>query len=472
MNRFKEFFSLLIIVALFCACDSDRNEPVLDGDTSASTEQFNTCKMHFNGIIDDYDGQTRATTGYTWANGDKLFIRFNNEEKYDVCGFATYSTSTKDWTVSYAGSLEKDKTLPCEVYFFTNYTADGYYGVQLTANSAIYVDSIGSYSVSGGTINLSAKLEPKTARLRFISANTTKHHVFGLGYYNSFDLESDEFTYSSERMDLTYSYSSTATDGFSYSTDYIYGFIDYDNLSILSSVDDGVVYQKSSEDMLLEPGVSAYLTTPSTAVNKGWSVYSTVAMLNVTYEDLITDGDISGSADDYSEVDYLGLSVKWGLTNVGATTTSEYGTYYVWADPYGTVSPGNYASGYSSYSYISGLTNYDAAAYNWGNGWRMPTTSEVEELANKCIFRECTYNGVDGLACIGVSDITAIFFPYSGYQTALTSYSKRGSSAFFWTGDYYYSSSNYAYCFYSANSDKRSYVYKKYAMPIRPVKDK
>lgn len=469
MNRFKEFFSLLIIVALFCACDSDRNEPVLDGDTSASTEQFNTCKMHFNGIIDDYDGQTRATTDYIWANGDKLFIRFNNEEKYDVCGFATYSTSTKDWTVSYAGSLEKDKTLPCEVYFFTNYTADGYYGVQLTANSAIYVDSIGSYSVSGGTINLSAKLEPKTARLRFISANATKHHVFGLGYYNSFDLESDEFTYSSERLDLTYSYS-TVTDGLSYSTAYIYGFIDYENLSILSSVDDGIVYQKSCEDMVLEPGASAYLTTPSTELNKGWSVYSTVAMLNVTYEDLITDGDISGSADDYSEVDYLGLSVKWGLTNVGATTTSECGTYYVWADNKGTVSPGSYAAGYSTYDNISGRTFYDAAAYNWGNGWRMPTTSEVTELANKCIFRECTYNGVDGIACIGVSDITAIFFPYSGYKTSSSYYYSFGSSANFWTGDY--NSTSYAYYFNSAVSSKLSYDYKKYAMPIRPVKDK
>ncbi len=131
----------------------------------------------------------------------------------------------------------------------------------------------------------------------------------------------------------------------------------------------------------------------------------------------------------------LGLSVKWGSFNVGATSPEEFGDYYAWGDtePY-------YVDGYAQSEYPiwrpgkedgyvwsnykwwkSGdgrdvvLTKYvrssrygkvdgkkvldwedDAAFIQWGGNWRMPTTTEFYELKNNCTWEWAIINGVEG----------------------------------------------------------------------------
>ncbi|MBO4663001.1 MAG: fimbrillin family protein [Bacteroidaceae bacterium] len=110
----------------------------------------------------------------------------------------------------------------------------------------------------------------------------------------------------------------------------------------------------------------------------------------------------------------LGLSVKWATTNIGATSAVGPGDYYA----YGETEPQHkYAYGSSSYSIYS-LSSYkwcngsyntffkycidssygiidnkttlepedDAATQNWGNAWRMPTLSELDELGKNCYW--------------------------------------------------------------------------------------
>ena len=102
----------------------------------------------------------------------------------------------------------------------------------------------------------------------------------------------------------------------------------------------------------------------------------------------------------------LGLSVKWANMNIGATSETDYGYYFMWGDTQGrsgdntggTATDG-YSFSWSNYkwnpsgdgstftkytgSYYTTLLPEDDAAYmNWGGNWRMPSRAECQELVN------------------------------------------------------------------------------------------
>ena len=86
----------------------------------------------------------------------------------------------------------------------------------------------------------------------------------------------------------------------------------------------------------------------------------------------------------------MGLSVDWASCNVGAKTPTQYGGHYCWGDPTGTQV--SYIAD-NIMQNISG-SDMDIVAANFGNGWRMPTTQEFEELIKNCTHRVVTVNGI------------------------------------------------------------------------------
>lgn len=155
------------------------------------------------------------------------------------------------------------------------------------------------------------------------------------------------------------------------------------------------------------------------------------------------------------EPDYvdMGLSVKWAKFNVGATSPEEFGDYFAWGEtePYYqdgyaySASPlwkpgkedGYYWTSYrwcnGSYdslnkyndSYSSGPTvdnlaaltaGDDAASVVMGDGWRMPTRAEWEELRNpQMCYWDCTQiNGVPGYSVTSYITGNYIFLPAAG----------------------------------------------------------
>ncbi len=112
----------------------------------------------------------------------------------------------------------------------------------------------------------------------------------------------------------------------------------------------------------------------------------------------------------------LGLpsGTLWATCNVGATCPEQYGDYFAWGE---TSAKDSYTD--DNYFYSGTPTtlpsNRDAAAANWGNGWRMPTEAEFNELLNSCTYKWTTQNGVNGCLFTGPNGNT-IFLPAAGYR--------------------------------------------------------
>lgn len=136
----------------------------------------------------------------------------------------------------------------------------------------------------------------------------------------------------------------------------------------------------------------------------------------------------NGEHNGYEYVD-LGLSVMWATCNVGANSPEEGGDSFAW----GEVTPKETYT-YENYKFLSNniITKYcsssdqgivdnkttldkcdDAARYNMGGSWRMPTLSEYEELVNNCSWSYTTHNGVKGYRAFSKINGNSIFFPTS-----------------------------------------------------------
>jgi hypothetical protein len=106
----------------------------------------------------------------------------------------------------------------------------------------------------------------------------------------------------------------------------------------------------------------------------------------------------------------LGLpsGTLWATVNVGATSPEECGDYFEW----GTITPDDKFA--DAKFDISGDSRYDAATANWGEKWRMPTRSEIQELINHCAWEWTTLNGVEGWKGTSKKNGNSIFLPTTG----------------------------------------------------------
>lgn len=127
----------------------------------------------------------------------------------------------------------------------------------------------------------------------------------------------------------------------------------------------------------------------------------------------------------YEAVD-LGLpsGLKWATTNIGATAPEESGLFFQWSSTEGhSATEGFSFAGYteSVYNNISAteLSNdYDATIPYMGEGWRIPSQTDVLELINNTTWAIEEVNGVQGFRFTKKNDASkSIFIPqYKGYN--------------------------------------------------------
>ncbi len=110
----------------------------------------------------------------------------------------------------------------------------------------------------------------------------------------------------------------------------------------------------------------------------------------------------------------LGLpsGAKWSRICVDANTATELGGYYAWG------ATSTYSSGtgteWQEDLDITPSSGHDVAYNKWGSGWRLPTTTEGQELIDNCTFTWKIYDGAQG--CLVTSNINnnSFFIPSAG----------------------------------------------------------
>ena len=182
-------------------------------------------------------------------------------------------------------------------------------------------------------------------------------------------------------------------------------------------------------------------------------------------------------ADDENGID-LGFGTVWSTRNVGASSPSDVGSYFLW----GEVIPVQYRYGgydYDSYKWSVGnkLTKYcsdssngyygftdgkrsldaedDAAVQILGDGWRTPSSTELNKLISNCRWDLMTINGVQGYMAtskiIGYTD-KCIFLPANWDD---------GRYGFYWSSSLYSDirASNLWFETYESSGDPRMNYY-------------
>ena len=115
------------------------------------------------------------------------------------------------------------------------------------------------------------------------------------------------------------------------------------------------------------------------------------------------------------EID-LGLpsGIIWAGWNVGAESAEQSGEFYAFGETETKeIFTDNNFIGYENVPSSISETQYDVARKKWGENWRMPTKTELEELINHCSWENVYYNGVQGYKVTGPNG-NSIFLPENG----------------------------------------------------------
>lgn len=141
----------------------------------------------------------------------------------------------------------------------------------------------------------------------------------------------------------------------------------------------------------------------------------------------------------------LGLSVKWADRNLGARSFSDYGDYYAWGET-GTKSdytwenhkwyvPNDYSVILPPYKKNERLLpEDDVATQKLGEGWRMPTYKELQELQRKCMWERVMRNGVNCYKVTSKINGNVIYLPMAGYKSYGKTY-KQNVRGYYWSGE-------------------------------------
>lgn len=184
----------------------------------------------------------------------------------------------------------------------------------------------------------------------------------------------------------------------------------------------------------------------------------------------------------------------WATYNVGASKPEECGFYFSWGEikPKGEFTWATYKLGVADkYDNLKQLTKYsigtlydgskdkrntllladDAAATNFGKGWRIPTEAECRELVENCTWTWEKVNGVEGSKVTGKNG-KSIFLPATGLYTDNTLRSE-GKHGIYWSSTL---DVNYEVNAVVINVSQDNYAVKtcfRYGgLPIRAVREK
>ena len=223
------------------------------------------------------------------------------------------------------------------------------------------------------------------------------------------------------------------------------------------------------------------------------TLYYYKAYLDTGTENLVGNVKLFVTKDfEYVPID-LGLSVKWANANLGAKDPEYYGDFYSWGETeikekyswetYKWCIPDFYLkltryNTSSSEGTIDNITTLDAADdvahVKLGGKWRMPTSSEVDELIatlnnSSYLWEWKSINGHNGWLVTYLVNNNSIFLPAAGYRVG-TGFNHVGSYCAYWSSSLNTEFPVFAWCvYYDSVSVFKSDGPRSCGLPVRPV---
>ncbi|MBQ2374643.1 MAG: hypothetical protein II299_06005 [Alistipes sp.] len=158
-----------------------------------------------------------------------------------------------------------------------------------------------------------------------------------------------------------------------------------------------------------------------------------------TIATMIEYGALSGKLNGHEWVD-LGLpsGTRWATCNVDATSPEQPGKLYAWGE---TATKTSYTAETcklynKDVADFSGDKTYDLAALKWGDGWRMPTKKEFDELLHFCTWKYVQKGGRWGAEITSMKNNNSIFLPATGSKEG-TSHQEANGCGMYWTSTPY-----------------------------------
>lgn len=301
----KSMFACLMALGMVsCSQEiADTNTP--DDDIEGAV----VYKMKLHTIWDDYDDAAVTRSGFSWSDGAKVYLRFNEPESV-VKGVATYDAATGTWNVKPDKALTADDLGSCEAYHFVNPSSSNSLSVGLTSKSVIYADTAATYLLSEDILSVTAVLSPKTGRVRFKGTEGQSFGVTGFSYYSAYNISSN--TFSSKTVKIT-----DEIDNLGYSPFYYVYFSDEDNRALEFDYVSTASYKRTFGDSVLASGTSGFLTVPTSDKHDNWT------LVNVDNGREITLPVLSELA--YSSVKSASAYLEASVTDDGSGTLTEVG---------------------------------------------------------------------------------------------------------------------------------------------------
>ena len=410
------------------------------------------------------DGSLNSTISNLAYNANYYYVaavRVHDKE-YVYGDVKMLKTKTIHAEVSSSNISESYATLNCIMPSGGNYSDVRVYYSPLSSNVDDILNgaSASTWSSGGNEFNISiSKLEFNTTYyyLFYVKANN-EEYISEVSSFTTSNIDlsitTNEFIYELSGMGLVEgSYTYHANDNHSVQVGFFYG-------------------KQNDKDAILQSRSVITLTNndyySSFASEGTFTSFFNYLVLNTTYyylafmkiDNTFIYGDIKSFKSLDSSVD-LGLSVKWGGMNVGASSAVNRGGYYAWGE---ITTKSNYDNSTYTGPFVSVLPlENDVAHMTLGGTWRMPTKAEYTELIDNCTWSLVKTSSRDNAVYINGAaqgyivsgkkegyQKKAIFLPGGGYKVGT---SGGNSMCQYWASTNQMSANHYADCLTADDHD-------------------
>ena len=423
-------------------------------------------------------GETRtkslySTDNYMWSDNNGSLTKYNNNKDYGFVDNLVELESIDDAaTVNWGGGWRiptyegwNELLSNCKWTWGKKNGVSGYKATSLLNGNSIFLPAAGYNNSS----------QPLFAGSKGYYWESTNIKMGGNPVY-AYDME-----LSSDKVSWNFNYRSIGQSIRPVYQPNSYFSLSKENLSYSSNGGDEIIMTLSNQSWTAstsESWIQLSITSGNgnvavtIAVSKNNSHFRTGSITFTVGEEIHSLAITQEGTPSIHEFVDLGLpsGTLWATSNIGANSPEEYGDYFAWGE---TTPKSDYtwdtykwlntvkttttdSDGFETTTITRTFTKYhseqgsswykgvndrktdldaedDAAAVNWGGGWRMPDWGDRYELIDpaNCIWTWTTQGGHNGYKVTSKKNGNFIFFPAAGYRSDTHVY-KDEESFYYW----------------------------------------